>query len=108
MVEEVMDMSTIKEGNVLVDFYTPTCAPCKVMHPVLEELSEEFDDVKIAKVDVTKTPAASQVYGVMSVPTLMFMKDSQVKEIAKGFCSADNIKGLIRKHFKAHPKMSVA
>lgn len=99
MVVEVMDMNAIKEGNVLVDFYTPSCGPCRTLNPVLEAISEEFADVKVAKVDVTKNPAATQVYGVMSVPTLMFMKDSHVKGVSRGFSTADAIKSLIRKHF---------
>lgn len=100
MVVEVKDLNTIREGNVVIDFYTPTCGPCKSLAPVLEAISEEFLDVKIAKVDVTKIPAASQVYGIMSVPTVMFMRDSQVKEVARGFLNKGLLCSMIRRHLK--------
>lgn len=100
MVMEVSDINTIKKGNFLVDFYTSACGPCKALNPVLEEISEEFENLKVAKIEVTKNPAASQVFGVMSVPTIMFMQDSQIKEVARGFSNKANILSMIRKYLR--------
>lgn len=95
MVEEIMSIDTIRNGDVLVDFYTTTCGPCRAMNPVLEEISREFQDVKVAKVEVTKNPEASQMFGVMSVPTVMFLRDSKVKAVSMGFSDKKKIRSMI-------------
>ena len=79
MVTEIQDMNAIMEGNVLLDFYTDSCGPCKALSPVLDEISADFPNLKVAKVEVTKNFDLSQQFGVMSVPTVVFMKNSQVK-----------------------------
>ena len=98
MVTEVKDMDAIKDGNVLVDFYTTTCGPCLAMNPVLEEISREYDNLKIAKIEVTKNPKMSQQFGVMSVPTIMFLKNSKVQEISQGFRGKEAILTIIKKY----------
>ena len=100
MVVEIQDVNTLKSGNFLVDFYTQSCAPCRAMQPVLEELSNEFSEVTIAKVEVTKNPQASHMYGIMSVPTLMVLKDSKIKEVTKGFQSKAMLRALLEKHVR--------
>lgn len=95
MIEEVKNIDKIKNGNVLVDFYTATCGPCRAMNPVLEDISQEFTDVRVAKVEVTKNPEASQMYGVMSVPTVMFLKDSKVKAVSMGYSDKSKIRSMI-------------
>jgi len=99
MVKEIADVNEINRGNVLVDFYTRTCAPCKALNPILEELSEEFQDMKIAKVDVSDNPEISQTFGISSVPTIIFMKDCQVKEIVRGLSSKNALVSMARKCF---------
>jgi thioredoxin 1 len=101
MIVELEDnLEAIQTGNVLVDFYTTTCGPCKRLAPVLEELSQsqEFSSIKIAKMEVTKNPMASQMFGVMSVPTLMFLKNLQVKEVSYGFSNKGAIESMMRRH----------
>lgn len=68
--------STIREGLVLVDFWAPWCGPCKLIAPILEELSDQLGDtVTIAKVNVDNNPESAGRYGIMSIPTLKIFKD---------------------------------
>ncbi|MBO4703652.1 MAG: thioredoxin, partial [Bacilli bacterium] len=64
----------IKEGTVLVDFFATWCGPCKMLSPVLEELSEE-SNVLIVKVDVDEAGPLAAQYGIQAVPTLMLFKN---------------------------------
>ena len=64
---------------VLVDFFATWCQPCKMMHPVLEQLKEALGDkVRIIKVDVDKHGETSSRYGIQAVPTLMLFRKGQV------------------------------
>lgn len=68
------------EPLVLVDFFATWCGPCKMMHPVLEQLKEQMGDkIRILKVDVDNNEELSSQYKIMSVPTLLIFKNgSQV------------------------------
>ncbi len=67
------------EGAVLVDFWAEWCAPCKMIAPALDELSEEFKDkLTVAKINVDDNPKTPSNYGVRGIPTLMLFKDGQV------------------------------
>jgi len=101
MVMEVSDAKIIQKGNVLVDFYTTTCGPCKALHPVLEEISKEFKNLTVAKVDVTQNPHVTQMFGVMSVPTVMFLKDSKVQDVSYGFSGKNALTSMVKKHLNA-------
>ena len=58
------------KGRVLVDFYADWCGPCKMLGPILEEVGDEVDNLKIVKVNVDEAQSLAQKYGVMSIPTV--------------------------------------
>ncbi|MFH1311700.1 MAG: thioredoxin [Candidatus Eisenbacteria bacterium] len=63
------------EGVVLVDFWAPWCAPCRVVSPVVEEIAESMgDSMKVCKVNVDENPVSSQKYGIRAIPTLIVFK----------------------------------
>ena len=84
------------EGLVLVDFWATWCGPCRMQAPILEKLDAELGgSVKICKVDVDEEPALAQRFGVMSIPTLVAMKDGQVLNTRVGVQSADALKAML-------------
>jgi thioredoxin 1 len=98
MVVEITDLGTISKGDVLVDFYTSTCGPCRAMNPILEEVSREMPQVRVAKVEVTRCPDATQVFGIQSVPTVMFLQNSKVREVSHGLTSKKNLLSMVQRH----------
>lgn len=73
-----------REGTVLIDFFATWCGPCKMLAPLIDQLAEENPDKKICKIDVDKNPALAERFGVMSIPTLILMKNGTPVEKAVG------------------------
>jgi len=63
------------ERPVIVDFWATWCGPCRVMSPILEELAQERDDLRVVKVDVDHNQRVAAQYGVLSMPTFMVFRD---------------------------------
>lgn len=71
--------SEIENGTSLVDFWAPWCGPCKMIAPVLDEIDQEIGkQLKIVKLNVDENPETASQYGIMSIPTLLVMKNSEV------------------------------
>ena len=84
----------IKEGTVLVDFFATWCGPCKMLSPVLEELSEE-NNVLIVKVDVDEAGPLAAQYGIQAVPTLMLFKNGQRVDVRMGYQNKNQLLAFI-------------
>lgn len=85
----------IKNGLVLVDFYATWCGPCKMMHPVIDELATNHPELKIIKIDVDNHNELARTYGVMSIPTLIMFKNGLVVEKNIGFTPNDILENWI-------------
>ena len=78
--QEVLNSDT----PVLVDFWAPWCGPCRMVVPLVEEIAEERSDIKVVKINVDEEQELAMQFGVMSIPTLVVMKNGKVINQATG------------------------
>lgn len=69
---------------VLLDFWAPWCVPCQMVAPILDEIAEERPDIKVCKVNVDEEMELARQFRVMSIPTILVMKDGQVLKRTTG------------------------
>ena len=89
--EEVLEAS----GLILIDCYADWCGPCKMMAPILEELAEERQDVKVCKVNVDEQPAIAQAFQVSSIPLLIVVKDGSIVQQSVGYQPKESVLKLL-------------
>lgn len=75
----------IKNGMVLVDFYADWCGPCRMVGPIIEEISNEVPNLKVIKINVDEREDIAKEYGVMSIPTIILFRDGQIDKKQIGF-----------------------
>jgi len=69
---------------VLLDFFASWCGPCKMVSPILDEIAEEREDIKVCKVNIDEQPELAHRYRIMTIPTLMVLKDGHIIEQSVG------------------------
>ena len=82
----------IQSGYTLVDFYADWCGPCKMLSPILEELSEEYPSIKFIKVNVDNDMNLVSRYSIMSIPTIYIFKDGKLIVSTQGYRDKDGMK----------------
>lgn len=88
---EVMD----SDKTVLLDFWATWCGPCRMIAPVLEEVAQEREDVKVCKIDVDKEPELAQQFQIMSIPTLIVMEQGRIVNKALGAMPKNSVLALL-------------
>ena len=83
LTEQNFELS-VSTGVSLVDFWAEWCGPCRMVSPIVDEIAQEETAVKVGKINVDENPELAQKFGVMSIPTLIVIKDGKVVERAVG------------------------
>ncbi len=95
--DETFESEVLKETKtVLIDFYAEWCGPCQVLSPIVEEVAKENQDIKVVKIDIDKAEGIAIEYGIMSIPTLVVMKDGKEINRSVGLISKEKVIELIK------------
>ena len=95
--ESEFDREVLRDsGTVLVDFWATWCGPCRMLAPILEELSGQHPELKIVKVDVDENRNLALQYGIESIPTLLVFRNGQLVNRSVGLVSQPEILRLMQ------------
>lgn len=83
------------QGNVLVDFYAPWCGPCKMIAPIINQISAENENLKVVKVDADNAQQLMSKYGIRGIPTLLLISNGEVVASKVGAASLSQIREFI-------------
>jgi thioredoxin 1 len=93
------DETALKGGVAVVDFWAEWCGPCRLIGPIIEDLSKEYDGkAVIGKVNVDSNPEVSMKYGIRSIPTILIIKDGEVVDKQVGVTTKASLESKIQAH----------
>ena len=96
-VSDVIEKS--KEKIIIVDFWAPWCGPCRMVAPVVEEISKDFEGkIKVFKLNTDENPNVASQYGIRSIPTLMIFKGGQKVDTVVGAVPKATLSSTLSKH----------
>ena len=84
-----------KDRLVVLDFWAEWCGPCRMLAPVLEEIGTEYPEVAFGKVNVDEEAGLAQMFGIVSIPTLVFMKNGKIIKKSVGYLDADGLRAVL-------------
>lgn len=83
------------EKPVLIDFWASWCMPCRMVSPIIDEIAGEREDVKVCKINVDEQPELAAKFGIMSIPTLVVMKNGEITNKSLGARPKQQILNLL-------------
>lgn len=89
---EVMETEKV----VVIDFWATWCGPCKMMAPVVEEVAKDYPDVKFCKVNVDEEPELSNAFKIVSIPTIVVIKNGEIIDSVVGYRPKEDIEKIIK------------
>lgn len=89
---EVMETEKV----VVIDFWATWCGPCKMMAPVIEEVAKDYTDVKVCKVNVDEEPELSNAFKIVSIPTIVVIKNGEIIDSVVGYRPKEDIEKIIK------------
>jgi thioredoxin 1 len=84
------------DGKVLVDFWAEWCGPCMMLSPIVDEISEEIDDVKVCKVNCDESRELALEYGINAIPCLMVFENGEIANKSIGYVEKEDIVNLLK------------
>ena len=92
---------TIKtHKHVIIDFYADWCGPCKMLSPILKQLSDEYKNINFFKVNVDRESTLAKKFNIQSIPTVLFFESGKLVNMLIGYKNSQDIKNLINNFFK--------
>ena len=80
---------------VLLDFWAEWCGPCMMLSPIISEIAEEHDEIKVGKVNVDREPELADTFNISSIPALFVLKNGEVYSQRVGYCKKEEIEKML-------------
>lgn len=89
------ELTETKDRLIVLDFWATWCGPCRMLAPVLEEIEKEYQEVTFGKINVDDEAGLAQRFDIVSIPTLVFMKNGEIIKKSVGYLDADSLRAML-------------